>query len=165
MPCTGCCFSHYCMLSVIMSEGAGGVAPPEFIKWVDYSENRTWTSPWELYSRCSCDKTCHPNRIFVSPDARICPSLLYTAIPMRYHTVSRRHRSEVAKYARWQNGRRPSGRHSSSAATSRVTASTCAPTTTACGESAISRVRGTPAWHAGACACANWSLTSPTNWA
>jgi len=29
MPCTGCCFSHHCVLAVIMPECTGGVAPPD----------------------------------------------------------------------------------------------------------------------------------------
>ena len=89
MPCTGCCFSHHCMLAVITPECAGGVAPPVFIKLLDYSENRAWTWPCELDSRCLSGGTCHPNRIIVSPDPPICQSTLNTAIPMRYHTLCR----------------------------------------------------------------------------
>ena len=106
MPRTGCRFSDHCMLAVIMPECAGGVAPPEFVKVLDYSENRKWTWPCELHSRCLSGGTCHQNRMIVSPDPPICHSTLYTAIPMRYHTVSRRNRFEVAKYALWQNRRR-----------------------------------------------------------
>jgi len=97
IPCTGCCFSDHCMLAVIMPECAGGVAPLECIKLLDYSENRTWTWPCELDSLGLSGGTCQPNRIIVSPDPPICHSTLYTAIPMRYHTVSRRNRFEVAK--------------------------------------------------------------------
>jgi len=107
MPCPGCCFSDHCMLALIRPECAGGVAPPEVVKLHDYSENRTRTWPCELHSRCLSCGTCQPNRIIVSPDPPICHSTLYTAIPMRYHTVSRRNHFEVAKYARWQNRRRP----------------------------------------------------------
>jgi len=92
IPCSGCLFSHNRMLAVIMPEGAGGVAAPEFIKLLDYSENRAWTWPCEIDSRCLSCGTCHPNRIIVSPDPPICHSTLYTAIPMWYHTVSRRNR-------------------------------------------------------------------------
>ena len=67
LPCTGCCFSHNRMLAVIMPECAGGVAAPEFIKLLDYSENRAWTWPCELDPRCLGCGTCHPNRIIVSP--------------------------------------------------------------------------------------------------
>jgi len=106
MPCTGCCFSHHCMLAVFMPACAGGVAPPELIKFLDFSENRAWTWPCELDSRCLSGGICHTNRIIVSPDPPIFLSTLYTATPIRYHTVSCRNRIEVAKYARWQN-RRP----------------------------------------------------------
>jgi len=78
MPCTGCCFSHHCMLAVIMPECSGGVAPPEFIRLLDHSENRAWTWPCELDSRCLSGGTCHPNRIIVSPHPPICHSTLYS---------------------------------------------------------------------------------------
>jgi len=107
MPCTGCCFSDHFMLAVIRPECAGGVRPPEFVKMHDYSENRTWTWTCELRSRCLSGGTCQSKRIIVSPDPPICHSTLYTAIPMRYHTVSRRNHFEVAKQAPWQNRRRP----------------------------------------------------------
>jgi len=56
---------------------------------------------------------------------------------------------------------RSSGHLSNSALTERGTASSCAPITTACGGSSTMMVRGTPVWRVGACASANWSLTSP----
>jgi len=107
MPCIGGCSSGHCVFAVIMPEGAWGVAPPEFIKWVDYSENRTCTSPCELDSRCLSGGTCKRSGILLSPDPLICHSTVFPAIPMRYHTVLHRHRVEVAKYARCQTRRRP----------------------------------------------------------
>jgi len=70
MPWPGCCLSHNRMLAVIMPECAGGVAPPEFIKLLHYSENRAWTWPCELDSPCLSGGTCHPKRKIVSPDPR-----------------------------------------------------------------------------------------------
>ena len=70
MPFTGFCFSYHCMLAVIMPECAGGVAPPESVKLLYYSENHVWTCPCELHSRCLSSGTCHPSRIIVSPDPR-----------------------------------------------------------------------------------------------
>ena len=64
MPWPGCCLSHNRMLAVIMPECAGGVAPPEFIKWLHYSENRAWTWPCELDSpslTAVLSKTSHAN--------------------------------------------------------------------------------------------------------
>ena len=107
MPCTGCCFSNHCMVAVIRPECAGGVASPEIVKLHDYSENRTWTWPCEPHSLCLNGGTCRPSRIIALPDPPICHATLYTAISMRYHTVSRRNHFEVAKKARWQNRRRP----------------------------------------------------------
>jgi len=97
MPCTGCCFSHHCILAVIMPECFGGVSPPEFIQLLDYRESCASTCPCDIDSRCLSGGTCHLNRIIVSPDPPVCHSTLYTAIPMRYHTVSHRNGFEVAK--------------------------------------------------------------------
>ena len=62
IPCTGCCFSHNRLLAVIMPECDGGVAPPEFIKFLHDGQNDAWTWLCAQDSSCLSGGTCHPNR-------------------------------------------------------------------------------------------------------